>query len=858
MNAGQCGEELPDYRRIVANMQDGFAYLRVILRDGRPGDCVYLEVNRAFETIFGLARERIIGRSVAAVLPEIAIADPDWRTVYGGVARTGTAARLEEFYPSLERWFQVSVFSFQADYCAVFYQDITTIKQGELKLQKLTEEYETIFNGTQDAITLYDVGADGRLRYRRLNRSHETMTGLSTAAVVGKVPSEVLGDQMRALEAQGRRCVAQQTAVVYEETLSLPSGVRTWSTALSPVIQAGRVVQIIAARRDITELRQTIQALWESEHRYSTLFENSHSVMLLIRPGDGQIITANPAACAYYGYSLETLKRMKISAINLLPAEQVSQEMGLASNEEQRQFLFRHRLADGSVRDVEVFSGPVQINGQTLLFSIVHDITERKRAEAELNEEKERLRVTLHSIGDAVITTDIAGNVTLLNEVAERLTGWSYAEAIGQPLVKIFRIINENTRLTCENPVKKVLETGFTVELANHTALIARDGTERSIADSGAPIRNAEGKVFGVVLVFRDVTEQKQREEEIKFLSFHDKLTGLYNRAFFEEAIINFDKPELLPLSLIIGDVNGLKLSNDIFGHSAGDRLLVKIAAIIRENCRKEDFIARWGGDEFAVILPRTSHQQALAICGQIKEHCNREPNEPIQPSIALGASTKNEAGQDINLVLKQAEDLMYRNKLLEGKSVRNSLIASLEKTLFERSFETEEHAQRMLNIATRIGQSAGLSASEQDELNLLAILHDIGKIAIPDNILSKPDQLTHEEWLEMEKHPEIGYRIAQSSPELAHIAELILAHHERWDGSGYPRGIQRDQIPRLARIIAIIDAYDVMTHARPYKAAIGHEQAMREIRRCSGKQFDPALVAIFERTMAADEVSTI
>jgi diguanylate cyclase (GGDEF)-like protein/PAS domain S-box-containing protein len=748
-----------DYQEIVAHMTEGFAYQQLIFQGDRPVDALFLEVNRAFAEIIGQTRERIVGRRGAELLPALGIDAAGWSELYVRVAVEGEPLRLEAYSTAFGRWFQISAFSYERDCVALIFQDISALKENQLKLEEISHEYETIFNGTQDAITLYDVGPDGELRYRRLNRSHESATGLTTAQVSGKTPQELLGEQMRQLEAQGRLCIERKAPVVYQEELSLPTGVRSWSTALSPVIRGGRVVQVIAARRDITELQRTIRALQESEQRYSSLFENSHSVMLLIRPGDGRIVDANPAACRYYGYSREALQNMNISAINALSAGQVQEEMAAAGRLERRQFHFRHRLAGGTVREVEVFSGPVRIGGEPYLFSIVHDVTERKRAEAALYEEKERLKVTLHSIGDAVITTDMLGKVTLLNEVAERLTGWRLEEALGRPLNQVFRIINENTRLPCENPVKKVLETGLTVELANHTALIGRDGAERSIADSGAPIKNADGQVFGVVLVFRDITEQKQREEEIKFLSFHDKLTGLYNRAFFEEAIVNFDHRELLPLSLIIGDVNGLKLSNDIFGHSAGDRLLVRIAAVIRETCRPEDFIARWGGDEFAVILPRTSRQQAMEICGRIKERCDREPSEPIQPSIALGTSTKVDMAQNIHLLLKQAEDRMYRNKLLEGKSVRNSLIASLEKTLFERSFETEEHAQRMLNIAQKFGRAAGLSSSEQDELNLLAILHDIGKIGIHDSILSKPDRLTAEEWREMEKHPEIGYR---------------------------------------------------------------------------------------------------
>ncbi|MBC7765344.1 MAG: HD-GYP domain-containing protein [Hyphomonadaceae bacterium] len=186
----------------------------------------------------------------------------------------------------------------------------------------------------------------------------------------------------------------------------------------------------------------------------------------------------------------------------------------------------------------------------------------------------------------------------------------------------------------------------------------------------------------------------------------------------------------------------------------------------------------------------------------------------------------------------------------MENKSARSNLVSSLKRALFENSCETEEHAQRMLALANRFSGILGLSENETDELGLLAILHDIGKVGISQSIVSKQGKLTEQEWEEIKKHPEIGYRIAESSAQISHIAELILYHHERFDGTGYPQGLSREQIPRLSRIIAVIDAFDVMTHERPYKKAISHEQAIEELQRCSGTQFDPKIVKIFVEKM--------
>lgn len=349
-----------------------------------------------------------------------------------------------------------------------------------------------------------------------------------------------------------------------------------------------------------------------------------------------------------------------------------------------------------------------------------------------------------------------------------------------------------------------------------------------------------------ILVAAEEISARKKADARIRYLSFNDSLTGLCNRAFFDEELRRLDLPRLLPLSIIMGDVNGLKLANDTFGHLAGDKLLFSIAGIFKKCCRPDDIIARWGGDEFVVLLPQTAEATASLICEQIRVACQESDPDPIQPSLALGVASKTDPQQDIYKVISEAENVMYRNKLLESKSIRNSIISSLEISLHEKTYETREHAERMQKMGTKFGRALGLPDHEIDRLALLAKLHDIGKIGVPDEILNKPGPLTDEEWEAIKKHPEIGYRIVFSSHELMAIAEEVLSHHERWDGSGYPRGLQGEEIPLLARILAIVDAYDVMTHVRTYKGAYSHTQALVEIRRCSGSQFDPHLTEIF------------
>jgi diguanylate cyclase (GGDEF)-like protein/putative nucleotidyltransferase with HDIG domain len=354
--------------------------------------------------------------------------------------------------------------------------------------------------------------------------------------------------------------------------------------------------------------------------------------------------------------------------------------------------------------------------------------------------------------------------------------------------------------------------------------------------------------VLGVhnIKLKNEIIERQKREEEISYLSIHDTLTGLHNRRYFEECLQNVDTAEMLPICIIMGDANGLKMANDVFGHFEGDKLLRLIGEIFKSSCKEDNIVARIGGDEFAIIMPKTHFGKAARVVEVIKEKCKNESKRLIQPSVALGLAEKKDFSQSLIDSYKVAEDRMYNNKLIESKSTRSSIIASLRKTLEEKTHETEEHCSRLKNLMMEIARELGLSEVQLYEFELLGILHDIGKVAIPDQILEKQSELNSDEWRIMRNHSEIGYRIAASTPELISIAEPILCHHERWDGMGYPQGLSGEQIPLSSRVLSIVDAFDAMVHDRPYRKALPRSCAEEEIRKNSGTQFDPKIAEVF------------
>ncbi|MDP3129857.1 MAG: diguanylate cyclase, partial [Bacillota bacterium] len=535
-------------------------------------------------------------------------------------------------------------------------------------------------------------------------------------------------------------------------------------------------------------------------------------------------------------------------------------------------------FADGRISDYELEL--VNVDGTTItillnatlykdadghsigLFAAVHDVTTTRKYERELLVYKNNLEIQVerrtielvnsqqyfelvfNTIPDAtLIARRSDGKVLAVNDSFVEFFGYARSYAVGRTVLELnlYKQSSDYLRIT-----NALLKRGYCVN--EEIEFVRKDGSSfTGLLSIKGIVKDGVNCISSYI---RDISERKQREAETIYMVDHDYLTGLYNRYYFERELIRMDRPENYPLTIMMADINGLKLINDAYGQAAGDEILREIAESIQACCGDAEVLARVGGDEFACILPHLDDAGAHQRLLDIQASCARihEPylDRVSYSNVSLGYAVKTSPDEEIKGIVKLAEDYMYRRKLLEHKSSRNAIIASIKATMAERNMETEEHAERLIVASKKIGTAIGLSAAEQDKLELLATLHDIGKVGVDDAILTKPGPLTNEEWVEMRKHPEIGYRIAISSAELVPIADMILYHHERWDGDGYPQRLKGDRIPLLSRIIAITDAFDAMTHDRPYRSAMNSRAAYDEITRCSNKQFDPTLVRIF------------
>ena len=592
--------------------------------------------------------------------------------------------------------------------------------------------------------------------------------------------------------------------------------------------------------------------LKESEEKYRQIAENFSDVIwtadinlntTYVSPAVENLI-GEPAE-VYMNRSLEEKFPLedinKIKSILLKEPQKVKDSI---SDEIRTQVIeAKHYHANGTIIWISMQISFIRDEiGNTIGFhGVTKDISEIKKVEEEKARQAGLIISLVDSIPDLIFYKDINGVYLGCNIPFTEFVGKQKNEIIGKTDHDLFNIeiaglfrYHDNQMLNQKIPRR------------NEEWVTYPDGRKILLETLKTPYWDVDGVLIGILGISRDITERKQREEVISYIGYHDHLTGLYNRRFYEEELIRLDVKRNLPLTIMLGDVNGLKLINDSFGHTVGDELLKKVAKVIKNGCRADDIIARYGGDEFIILLPKTDASTADEIIKRINELSLIEKINEIDISISFGHETKNNDIDEIHDILKTAEDNMYRHKLFESASIRSKTIDIIMNSLYEKNNIEMLHSVRVSKICEETAIKMNLNSDSVSKIKFAGYVHDIGKIAIDEHILNNPNKLNEDEWNEIKKHPEIGYRILNSSNEFSEIAEYVLEHQEKWDGSGYPKGLKGQEILVEARIIAIADAYDAMTSYRPYREMLSKNEAIDEIKRNSGLQFDPEIVKIF------------
>lgn len=481
-------------------------------------------------------------------------------------------------------------------------------------------------------------------------------------------------------------------------------------------------------------------------------------------------------------------------------------------------------------------------------FAIQIDITDMKMEEDKIRVSEEKYRLLAEGTLDVIWVYNLMqSKFTYMSPSIRQLTGYTEEEAMKlnvEDFVKSEHVDIINKRIE-ETMSYFMMNPQLPCHHIEEVQLLCKNGEMIWAEISGRYRYNSDNEIE-VVGVSRNIEERKKSEEKIIYLSYRDQLTGLYNRRFFEEELRRLDVERNLPITIVISDVNGLKFANDVFGHVTGDKLLKLLAETLRQQCRGDDIIARVGGDEFSILLPKTCQHQAEKIVARINQAISKIKIDQSVLSVSFGLKTKENKEEDLDKIYKQADDFMYRQKLLGWDNYEKEVIEHIKVNLYENDEVERLHGERVSFTCKNIGMAMGLSSREIDKLSLAGLLHDIGKIGIDRDILKRPRKANKDEWDQIRRHPEVGYKILNSLKDFSEIAECVLCHHERPDGKGYPKGISDDEIPLFSKIISIADAYDAMTKNHIYKETLNIPDVIKEFKLCAGAQFDANIAKVF------------
>jgi diguanylate cyclase (GGDEF)-like protein/PAS domain S-box-containing protein len=496
-------------------------------------------------------------------------------------------------------------------------------KQIEVALQESEERFQAFMSHSPAVAFMKD--ETGHLVY--VNEIFERLFNKKSADLIGKTDFDFLSQEI-ANQVRENDAVVLSTGQVLELVETIPAldgELHSWLTFKFPFQDSAGRKYVGGVAVDITDRKQAEIALQQSEIRYRAIVEDQTELITRYL-ADGTVTFANQAYALYFGRSLEELIGSRYQPM-IFEADRESVEQLVASmSPENPVVIIENRVIIGDEVRWTQWHNRMLLDDQGRFIefqSVGRDITALKQTEETLFQEKELAQVTLQSIGDAVITTDATGKIEYLNPVAESLTGWSESAAQGLPLVEVFRIVNETTRESVQNPIEEALRENRIVGLANHTVLMARNGQEIAIGDSAAPIRNREGQVIGAVMVFHDVTQTRALSRQLSWQASHDALTGLVNRREFErqvEQALRLAQLDFQTHALCYLDLDRFKIVNDSCGHAAGDELLCQVTLLLQAQIRKADTLARLGGDEFGVLLNQCSLEQALRIANGLRE----------------------------------------------------------------------------------------------------------------------------------------------------------------------------------------------------------------------------------------------
>ena len=820
--------------------------------------------NEKAAAFFGSTRLGLLGKSLWQEFPKM-VGEAFYQACQQAF-QSQSPIYLNEYFNDHQRWYALSFYP-SADGLNVVAHDMTEQHEIRRRLEESEQRYRSLFDQNVDAVFTFDMTG----QFTEVNAACETVSGYTLEELRGQsfVPIVVPEDRERTIEITRQ---ALRGAAQHEEITIIHKSGRRVALHITklPIVVDGKIVGVYGIAKDITPQKQAEAALRASEKRYKRVSELTSDVSYAFTVEENGTITPEWRAGRYEDFLHYTYEEVMVRGgwetvvhpddLAIVVEHQRCSLSGQADTAE-------YRIYDkaGIVRWLHSYVQPewdVATGRVVRIYGATKDITRRKESEAALRESDVWMRAVAEASPVAMTITRWEDSLVLYaNHHFQNLVGLLQEEIVGYPTLRFYANPEDRAKL-------RGLLTDSTLVQNWEVNLRRADGT--TFWASGGFQRMVYRGKDAIFSVYHDVTDQKQRLEAARAEADCDSLTGLLNhRAFHKRLEEEAEKAKNHDTSLAVAvlDLDNFKFFNDAYGHAVGDDVLRQVAAVLRVACRAGDTLARFGGDEFALLLPEieagtSAETVASRLAAGLGDVSYQPPgySSAIPVSLSLGVALFPSEAPTRLAVMQIADERLLRAKTgaftdAEAQRVRGvmrqtvqgfSMLDALVSAVDNKDRYTRRHSEDVMTYSLRIAHALGLSDLEQQTIAAAALLHDVGKIGVPDQILRKPGRLTDEEFEAIKMHPSIGAVIVAAVPGLEATVDAVRHHHERWDGEGYPLGLRGVETPLIARLMAVADAYSAMTTDRPYRKGMAPSEAQRILAQGAGTQWDPDCVQVF------------